>query len=66
MTQNELLARIGNYDEFGADYELVDIARAVVKLHKPIRLADKCGNQCSECKIDYPCNTIETIQKKLN
>jgi len=66
MTHDELLARIGGYDEFGADYELVNIARAVVKLHKPIRTPDGCGDQCSECKTDYPCNTIETIQKELH
>jgi hypothetical protein len=39
---------------------------AVVKLHNPIRTPDGCGDQCSECKTDYPCPTIQAIEKELS
>ena len=70
MTYDELLARIGGYDEFGADYELVKALRAVVELHKPVE--DSETQLCEECtrisptRIKYPCPTIQAIEQELN
>jgi hypothetical protein len=69
MTQEELLARIGSYDEFGADYELVDVIRSVIRLHQPMEESET--DICEECtrissiRIKYPCRTIQVIQKEL-
>jgi len=79
MTHDELLARIGGYDEFGADYELVKALRAVVELHKPTKDGLGCsaeyldchsrsGSSCDEyCNtyVPYPCRTIQAIEKEL-
>jgi hypothetical protein len=71
MTHDELLARIGGYDEFGADYELVKALRAVVELHKPYEHEVVSYVFCKGCAIDpdlappYPCETIQAIEKEL-
>jgi len=75
MTHEELLKRIGGYDEFGADYELVDALRAVVELHKPVIVLTDVS-VCSHCESDkltdpdgvvcsYPCPTIQAIEEVL-
>ena len=49
--------------------QLVDALRAVVELHKPqeITLPDgEWGANCIECDgYDYPCPTIQAIEKEL-
>jgi hypothetical protein len=74
MTHDELLARIITLEESMLESNAIteesqkfaDALRAVVELHKPIRTPDGCGDQCSECKTDYPCPTIQAIEKELN
>jgi len=68
MTHDELIFEINHDIENanGLSEPGLKVLLAVVQLHKPIRTPDGCGDQCSECKTDYPCNTIETIQKELN
>lgn len=65
MTHDELLAKI---DEEGKDYyaNFVVIAalRAVVELHKPDLITYKDGSGC-ECGNEFPCPTIEAIEKEL-
>lgn len=75
MTHEELLAKIGKPADEG--YEYCDIVfnralRAVVELHKPIK--DEFFNVgeliCEECTREeytnqYPCPTIEAIEKEL-
>ena len=74
MTHDELLAKI---QDSRNDYNYVtphSALRAVVKLHTPIydnscSDADCCGgpypNLCDGCKDDYPCATIQAIEKEL-
>ena len=71
MTHDELLAKI-NYDIEGNPYdEYMSAIRAVVELHRP--MSDRMPD-CSECitihqgepdVIDYPCKTIQAIEKEL-
>jgi len=59
MTHEELRARI----------ELVDVIRAVIRLHQPMEESET--DICEECtrissiRIKYPCRTIQTIRKEL-
>ena len=69
MTHDELLAKI-NYDIEGNPYdEYMSAIRAVVELHKPqdITLPNgKWGINCIICDgWQYPCATIQAIEKKL-
>ena len=76
MTHDELLASIIDYGQNGPiDYGQIDLSkalRAVVELHKPMRLPD--GDvDCSVCEntnshwsgVPYPCPTIQAIEKEL-
>jgi hypothetical protein len=39
--------------------------RTVVELHKPFEI-DREGNyNCQECEWEYPCPTIQSIEKEL-
>jgi len=75
MTHDELLALINKnaedcepdcYDHDPANKLWLAI-RAVVELHKPvIVLTDDPVIVCSHCEsIDYPCPTIQSIERKL-
>jgi len=59
MTHDELLFNI----EDEASYQtLIQALRAVLELHKP------SNGQCYECHYegrDYPCETIQAIEKEL-
>jgi hypothetical protein len=49
-----------------ADYDYIrphNALRKVVELHKPVRTPDGCGDQCAHCITDYPCSTIQIIEK---
>ena len=71
MTHDELLAKI-NYDIEGNPYdEYMSAIRAVVELHKP--MSDRMPD-CAECVtihqgetdvVNYPCPTIQAIEKEL-
>jgi len=67
MTHDELLERISQY--WNAIPYLSQALEAVVELHKPNE-----NNQCPECEYyyideikycDYPCPTIQAIEKEL-
>ena len=66
MTHDELLAEL---DELDRSCSVVGIAvsalRAVVELHKPIKLKEYIW--CNGCSTSewYPCPTIQAIEKEL-
>ena len=67
MTHDELLAQLEGlwHDSFKAPgYQAL---RAVVDLHKPIthRGYEDEGFFCNNCEFDYPCPTIQAIEKEL-
>lgn len=80
MTNDELLASIERMTNHDAIF-MKDALRAVVELHKPeywenIHDPNWNGNECSVCftdgnleipsvRIDYPCPTIQIIEKEL-
>ena len=70
MTHDELLAKIKTGNEFvGIKYapdSHTFALRAVVELHKPRDY--KAGNWCIGCNADYeyPCPTIQAIEKELS
>jgi hypothetical protein len=64
MTHDELLAKIeSNIDKEVWLHNMSETLRAVVELHKP------SDGQCYECHYEgrnYPCHTIQAIEKELN
>ena len=80
MTHDELLAKIALHWIYADDPEFYGIGgyrkalRAVVELHKPIYDnscfdLDCCDGPypdlCDGCENDYPCKTIQAIEKEL-
>ena len=67
MKHDELLEKINNLSCCSGGHELA--LRAVVELHKPqeITLPDgSWGANCVQCDgWDYPCLTIQAIEKEL-
>ena len=70
MINNELLAKIDNYTCCSGAHEIA--LRAVVELHKeiPSRGANYPAHfpsapDCAECSLNYPCPTIQAIEKEL-
>ena len=68
MTHDELLAICDNYS-FKDSAEPVKALRAVVELHKPSNASGIPGLVCEQCSLNkwtnYPCPTIEAIEKEL-
>ena len=66
MTYEELLSICDNYS-FKDSAEPVKALRAVVELHKPIihKGYENQGLFCANCEFDYPCLTIQAIEKEL-
>jgi hypothetical protein len=66
MTHDELLAMIKPMTNNDAIF-MKDALRAVVELHKPIthRGYEDEGFFCNNCEFDYPCLTIQAIEKEL-
>ena len=80
MSNDELLARI-DWSIYMAPTSLADALRALMELHKTeywenIHDPNWNGNECSVCftdgnleipsaRIDYPCPTIQAIEKEL-
>ena len=74
MTHDELLAKIKREEDYlktyaeGYGFVVTDALRAVVELHKP---HDKYEGVCGGCWeeesgfSDYPCPTIQVIEKEL-
>jgi hypothetical protein len=62
----DLLTKIMHYNYMEAG-DLIKALRAVVELHKPIihKGYENQGLFCANCEFDYPCQTIEAIEKEL-
>jgi hypothetical protein len=80
MTHDELLAKIDkpqihtiHYTGLASEIEILTLMasrnalRSVVELHKPTSYkVDKVkGTFCLHCDFDYPCPTIQAIEKEL-
>ena len=74
MTYEELLELIDNVldDRAYEDYAPWNALRAVVELHKPrASVAPEypkgftVGKDCSMCDMNYPCPTIQAIEREL-
>ena len=79
MTHDELLAKIDRYAKGASmlDSKAWAALRAVVELHKPIKniwithpnllACDECSEWTNEgpSAIEYPCPTIQAIEKEL-
>lgn len=73
MTHDELLLELNRRLEvalYNGDPQSIHALRAVVELHKIIlvkHLDDTDWYSCQACGgTDYPCETIEAIEKELN
>ena len=64
MTHDELLAICDNYS-FKDSAEPVKALRAVVELHKPTVFINPNEIRCDDCCGEYPCPTIQAIEKEL-
>jgi hypothetical protein len=71
MTHDELLAKV-NEGELGWYYGwMQDAIRAVVELHKPKLHQNDNVEGCVQCSsfsyrcVEYPCPTIQAIEKEL-
>ena len=65
MTYEELLAELTDIEPVYARATLYSALRAVVELHKPVE--GKFGLSCLKCRDyeNYPCSTIQAIEKEL-
>lgn len=72
MNRKDLIGMLSH--DWSDDFAQVEYLRykavmAVVELHKPEqRCYDAtcyCKDMCSKCKEDYPCSTIQAIEKVL-
>ena len=65
MTHDKLLADINNLTVVDGIF-MKDALRAVVELHKPKKFKSMNEYYCYGCgDIDYPCLTIQAIEKEL-
>ena len=66
MTHDELLVELNSLDHSCSVVGITVAAlRVVVELHKPFEI-DREGNyNCQECEWDFPCPTIQAIEKEL-
>ena len=67
MTYDELLNVVNKYSNTRS---LIDSIAwksllAIVELHKPIEDSPYCEN-CCRMGVEYPCSTIQVIEKELN
>ena len=74
MTHDELLAKLSSSQVFGKQFgaKAYLALRAVVELHKeiPSRGANYPAHfpsapDCAECSLNYPCPTIQEIEKAM-
>ena len=79
MTHDELLARIDelyrrsfHVNKEGEELYVANnfrfsltALRAVVELHKPTVFINPNEIQCDDCFDEYPCRTIQAIEKEL-
>jgi hypothetical protein len=78
MTHDELLAKVDTLEARYTDYPTYLALRAVVELHKPVQGSSDIQTYnytgCDACvewshdgnmNVDYPCPTIQAIEKEL-
>jgi len=66
MTHDELWAKINHFKTVPFD-PLLEALRAVVELHKPSENDSWGSCVCVKCPTwEYPCPTIEAIEKELS
>ena len=70
MTHDELLAGIKEIERLaGGMWGTTTALRAVVELHKPIEITLPSGIKAQDCLScvgnNYPCETIQAIEKEL-
>ena len=71
MTHEELLDKIEDldyYQEYFANKTFLKAVLAVAELHKPWETLSQLENPlvwCEACEEDYPCLTIQAIEKEL-
>lgn len=69
MTHDELLAALDELDHSCSVVSITIAAlRAVVELHKPFdfKFGEEMYTSCEGCgQADYPCTTIQSIEKEL-
>ena len=78
MTHDELLKKINSMElRYANEKPRREALRAVVKLHKPleqfhlwldksmIENSRKLPFMCKLCRVEYPCPTIQAIEKEL-
>lgn len=67
MKHDELLAKIDSFTCCSGAYELA--LRAAVELHKIVQtcfdVTCYCPDHCQSCRTNYPCLTIQAIEKEL-
>ena len=71
MTREELLNELDSWHlESDYDYKLINALRVVVELHQEYTTADGvafCVKCCTpEKQLQYPCPTIQAIEKELS
>lgn len=68
MIHDELLKKLSSTNRRYAGSQDNAALRSIVELHKPTQeLVEKVkGVFCSHCEFDYPCPTIQAIEKELN
>ena len=68
MTHEELLKTLSGEEPIYVRDILYSALRAVVELHKPWETLPQLENPlvwCEVCQEDYPCPTIQAIEKEL-
>lgn len=72
MTHDELLAKIDTLEARYTDYPSYQALRAVLELHKSkeFEFNDQPVLVCGHCQLgvvgdEYPCETIQAIEKEL-
>ena len=67
MTHDELIVEINRRLDvalYNGDAQSIHALRAVVELHKMVETINKV--LCEDCVTDYPCPTIQAIEKELS
>lgn len=65
MNREDLLFAI---EEEASYQKLINVLRAVVQLHKPWKTLPQLENPlvcCETCEENYPCPTIQAIEKEI-
>ncbi len=70
MTHEELLKKVSPRIQLGTDYPSWDALRAVVELHNPKQFEIDLNEykllcSCQQPFEEYPCLTIQAIEKEL-